>query len=81
MHEYIVGVRQRGWPPFDGKVWQRNYYEHIVRNERELNAMRRYIANNPLQWMLDLDHPANWKRRAVQDESDDAYLYLRAAGL
>jgi REP element-mobilizing transposase RayT len=39
--------------------WQRNYYEHIVRNERELSAIRQYIRNNPLQWALDRDNPHN----------------------
>ena len=39
-------------------IWQRNYYEHIIRNERELNAVREYIANNPLQWSLDRENPA-----------------------
>jgi putative transposase len=31
-------------------VWQRNYWEHIIRNERELSRIREYIRNNPLQW-------------------------------
>ena len=34
-------------------VWQRNYYEHIIRNEKELNKIREYIINNPLKWGLD----------------------------
>lgn len=34
--------------------WHRNYYEHIIRNEHELNRIRKYIMNNPLQWELDL---------------------------
>ncbi len=34
-------------------VWQRNYYEHIVRNENELNAIRKYIEANVLNWPLD----------------------------
>ena len=34
-------------------VWQRNYYEHIVRDDRALNAIRRYIIDNPLRWHLD----------------------------
>jgi putative transposase len=34
-------------------VWQRNYYEHIIRDECALNATREYIANNPLRWHLD----------------------------
>jgi REP element-mobilizing transposase RayT len=40
-------------------VWQRNYYERIIRNENELNAIRRYILYNPLQWELDGENPAN----------------------
>lgn len=38
-------------------VWQRNYYEHIIRNEKELNAIREYIINNSLQWDLDENNP------------------------
>ena len=34
-------------------VWQRNYYEHIIRNENKLNKIREYIQNNPLKWHLD----------------------------
>jgi putative transposase len=79
--EYIVGVKQWGWPRFDRKLLQRNYYEHISRNERELNAIRQYICDNPLRWALDLDNPANWKRGALNDTADVVYLYLREAGL
>jgi putative transposase len=42
--------------------WQRGYYEHIVRDERELDAIRRYIVNNPLKWTLDQDNPENEPR-------------------
>lgn len=38
-------------------VWQRNYYEHIVRNDESLNRIREYIKNNPLQWKLDRENP------------------------
>jgi len=41
-------------------VWQRNYYEHVVRNEKELNQIREYIMNNPLKWELDEENPRNW---------------------
>ena len=40
-------------------VWQRNYYEHIIRNENALNNIRRYIINNPLSWHVDQLHPDN----------------------
>jgi putative transposase len=39
------------------KVWQRNYYEHIIRNENELKQIREYITNNPLKWDLDRENP------------------------
>ena len=38
-------------------VWQRNYHERIIRNQRELEAKRAYIVNNPLQWVLDAENP------------------------
>lgn len=34
-------------------VWQRNYYEHIIRNEKDLNNIRDYIINNPIKWATD----------------------------
>ena len=37
-------------------VWQRGYHDHIVRNEHELEAIRRYIQENPLRWELDRDN-------------------------
>ena len=37
-------------------VWQRNYYEHIIRDERSLNRVREYIAANPLRWHLDREN-------------------------
>ncbi len=52
-NDYIRGVKQKTWPPFNGKLWQRNYYEHIIRNDHDLNLIREYIANNPLHWQED----------------------------
>lgn len=52
----IHGVRGLGWPPFDGHVWQRNFYEHIVRNDADLDRIRAYIENNPATWMGDSLH-------------------------
>ena len=56
-NEYIRGVKQLGWPRFDGHLWQRNYYEHIVRNEGGLSQIREYIVNNPLKWESDRENP------------------------
>ncbi len=38
-------------------IWQRNYYEHIIRNKENLNEIREYIVNNPLKWNLDKENP------------------------
>lgn len=40
-------------------TWQSRFYEHIIRGPRTLQAIRRYIADNPLKWHLDKNHPAN----------------------
>jgi hypothetical protein len=52
-NEYIHGVKQNGWQPFPGKLWQRNYWERIIRNGNELNRIRHYINNNPAHWETD----------------------------
>jgi putative transposase len=39
--------------------WQRNYFEHIIRNEEDLFRIREYIQNNPLQWELDEENPTS----------------------
>lgn len=43
---------------FMGKLWQRNYYEHIVRDDDALDRIRTYIAGNPAQWPADAENPA-----------------------
>ena len=58
-NEYIRGVKQFGWARFDKRLLQRDYWEHIVRNEPELNRIRHYIANNPAKWESDKFHDRN----------------------
>ena len=53
-NEYIRYIKQNGWKPFNGKLWQRNYYEHVIRNDAELNGIREYIINNPFTWHEDI---------------------------
>ena len=55
--KYRWGVRQDGWPPFPGRLWQRNYYEHVIRDEEELNRIRQYIVDNPQNWAHDIENP------------------------
>lgn len=57
-NRYQHGVNRNSWRPFPGRLWQRNYYEHIIRNEDELNRVRRYIVENPLKWHFDRENPA-----------------------
>jgi len=54
---YIRGVENEGWQPFPGRLWQRNYYEHIIRDEDELNRLRQYIIDNPANWETDEENP------------------------
>jgi putative transposase len=46
----------------DVPIWQRDFYEHIIRNEASLRRIREYIVNNPLRWKLDQLHPNNPSR-------------------
>ena len=55
--EYIRGVKQQKWQPFDGKLWQRNYWEHIIRNEKSYQNISEYIINNSLKWNDDKFNP------------------------
>ena len=54
---YTRGVKTHGWSPFRGRLWQRNYFEHIVRNEESLHRIRQYIADNPAHWTDDPENP------------------------
>jgi putative transposase len=51
--EYIRGVKQLGWQPFNGKLLQRNYWEHVIRNEQSYQRIAEYIINNPKNWDSD----------------------------
>jgi REP element-mobilizing transposase RayT len=55
-NEYIRGVKTLGWQPFNKKLWQRNYYEHIIRNERAHQNISNYIIHNPEKWQNDMFH-------------------------
>ena len=54
---YINGVKLNNWPPFPGKLWQRNYYDHIIRDDKDLNHIREYIRSNPHKWEFDSENP------------------------
>jgi putative transposase len=55
-NEYIRNVKQNNWQRFNGKLWQRNYYEHIIRDEKSFLQIAEYIQTNPLKWQDDKYH-------------------------
>jgi putative transposase len=68
--KYIEGVKNHkcvcinnkictcnGWKIFDKKLWQRNYWEHIIRNEESYRRISQYILQNPAKWVEDQLHP------------------------
>ena len=63
-------------PTRRAKFWQRNYYEHVIRNERELLAIRLYIRLNPDNWALDRDNPDNIRHLPPPKAAED---YVREA--
>jgi len=51
--EYIRGVKNKNWKPFDGKLWQRNYWDNIIWNEKSYQNISKYIVDNPAKWDND----------------------------
>ena len=50
-------------------VWQRNYYEHVIRDENDLLRVCQYIRDNPAKWAEDPDNPANMPAQAMRPKS------------
>jgi len=71
--QYADGVKQSGWSPFPGQLWERNYYEHIIRGEDSPNRVRRYIADNPAQWELDRENPTASATQRIVPTKDDPW--------
>jgi len=49
-------------------VWQRNYFEHVIRDEESLNRIRQYILDNPARWQFDRENPA-----VISPEPEDVW--------
>jgi REP element-mobilizing transposase RayT len=43
----------------DKSIWQRGFYDHIIRSDADLHRIRLYIQNNPLRWGLNSEYPGN----------------------
>ena len=52
--KYIKMVKNNTCPPFDKRIWQRNYYEHIIRDDVDYERISEYIINNPMTWDDDV---------------------------
>ncbi len=58
---YIDGVKNLNWLRFDNRLWQRNYYERVIRNDREHQALVDYIYANPSNWDKDQENLSHSK--------------------
>ena len=68
----IVATKWRGRnaPCRSARVWQRNYYERVIRDEEELNRVREYILLNPLKWKFDRENPLRVANSQYEEEWD-----------
>lgn len=57
VHDVLVHIEENRLDMI-GKIWQRNYFERVIRNERDLDNIRTYIRNNPRNWERDDENPA-----------------------
>jgi REP element-mobilizing transposase RayT len=65
-NEYIKGVKSGLYEPFEKHLWQPGYYEHIIRNQKDLDEIRQYIKNNPVKWVLENKSTANINIKETQ---------------
>jgi REP element-mobilizing transposase RayT len=57
-------------------VWQKSFYDRIVRNDRELESIQRYIRNNSLSWLEDRDNPQSLKFQTMAKSIDDYWIEM-----
>jgi len=50
-NKYIQGVKEHNWPAYHDRLWQRPFYDRVIRNENELDKLREYIHHNVSKWM------------------------------
>ena len=51
-NDYIKGVKNGQFPAFDKHLWQRGYFEHVIRNDIDFYEKRKYISENPIRWAV-----------------------------
>ncbi len=55
--QYCKGVRTLGWRRYEGRFWQRGFWDRVIRNDIEYERIREYIRSNPIRWELDRLNP------------------------
>jgi REP element-mobilizing transposase RayT len=66
-NNYIREVRQSGWKPFSKRLWQRDYFDHIIRNEVTLERTRDYMRNNPMYWSVERQRPDRMGEQSFEE--------------
>ena len=79
IHDWLTYMKEKEIDAV-GKFWQRNYYEHVIRNEDELNRIREYIQNNPLKWHLDKENPQGIGTDSLEEEISKYHIFSRSIG-
>lgn len=60
--DYIRGVKREGWQPCPDRVWHRNYHDRVIRDDNELDRVRHYIEQNPMNWHRDPEYSQEYPR-------------------
>jgi len=76
-NEYIRGVKNYNWQSFNKKIWQRNYYEHIIQNEKSYINISKYITDNPIRWNDDTLNPNSKKALLYNPEYKLQHVRLK----
>ena len=71
--EYRTGAEVGRWPSMPGGLWQRGYFDHVVRDEADEVRVIEYINANPANWVTDPDNPDS-----LDPTGDDERLWPRA---
>ena len=79
IHDWVTYIKEKKIYVI-GKFWQRNYYDHIIRNEDELNRIREYIQNNLLKWHLDKENPEGIGTDPLEEEIFEYHVLSRSTG-
>ena len=58
-NQYIQNIKNNNWRPFNRNLWQRSFHDHIIRNDKSLHKIRKYITDNPANWADDEENTKN----------------------